>query len=558
MAEEKKGGALDGVNIASLKAQAEKKKQQAEAASKEAASAKAEPEKSETDEKKAVAEAPKSDIFDWGDDDGEKAGGKEASESMPSINDLKAAKTEETPMPENPNVAKEEKKSEPSAEELGGGIVIDHAAEQSKPEGVNIQGPLAPGSETMKGVEKTMQELNEMTRVAALRRQAAGEKPKAQTVVEILIDKTGMNTVEFSDEERQKMKAAKKIKLTAIQDESLSKIVMNKPKAIKQKTLIAKAFSKQFAPFVAAASGYSGKMRNMSSLEVINLITINQRTKNSADAILQRANLIYSKMEEASIGSFENFDDFAKKTALIDMDVMLFALIRATYPEEETILMNCGNPKCTHKQKNNEGKVVDVPNQFTHRYKNTDILLAHKISDKLKAQVQAIHEASFTEEDAKAIQEKSPEYQEHRYALGDDREVIVDVCCPTIYDYVENVAKKIDLADFNDDESYVPATSLASFVKRVMLKDTDSDDPNAYNVFEDTLSIIDIIYRFPEDMLELLNQIVSDDVMDYQYKFGFKAETVVCPICGHAFEEDAEVDINNLVFLQAQHHMTNA
>lgn len=540
MSNEKKAGALDGINIAALKAQAEKKK----------SGEQKEPEKKET-----KVEEEKKDIFDWGDDSEEKK--EDASDDMPSVKDLKDAKkaeekVPEPPMPEDPT--KEEGKKEPTKEELGGGIIIEHK-DAPKKKGVDVEGPLAEGSETMEGIHKTEKELDEMIDIAAKRRQATGEKPKVQTVVEVLIDKTGMNTVEFSDEERAKMKAAKKIKLTAVQDESLNTITFKKPKAVKQKQLIAKAFSKQFAPFVAPASGYSGKMRNMSSLEIINLITINQRTENSADAILQRANLIYSKLEECSIGGFSTFDDFAKNTALIDMDVMLFALIRATYPDEETILMNCGNPKCVHKQKNADGKVVDVPNQFTHKYHNTEILLAHKMSERLQKQVEKVVEASYTVEDAKKAREEAPVFQEPRFALGEDKDVIVDIACPTIYDYVENVAKKIDMADFKNDDSYVPATSLASFVKRVILKDEETGE---YNAFEDTLSIIDIIYHFSEEELELLNQIVTDYVMTYQYKFGFKAETVVCPICGHAFEEDAEVDINNLVFLQAQHHMTNA
>lgn len=551
MAEEKKkGGALDNVSLKTLRAQAEKKAAEENQANK---SVESKPEEEDGSEIAKIPESAKEEKdakgfeVSWGD---EGESGEEVSSTMPSISDLKAEGESVAPTPDMSDTIK---KNSPSKEELGGGIVIEQNDEPKK-DGTVIAGPMAPGSETMKGVEETMKELDDMTKIAALRAAATGEKRKGQTVVQVLIDKTGLTNVEFTDSEREKMSVAKKIKVTEIQDESLKHIKMTKPKAINQKTIISKTFSKQYAPFVAPGSGYLGKMRNLSSLEVINLVTIDDRTKNSAESILQKSSLIYSKLHEASVGDFESFDDFAKNTAIIDIDVMLYALIRATYPNEESILMNCGNPKCTHKQRAANGKIIDVPNQFQHRYRNSEILIGDKMSEKLIAEVERIHKASYTKEDAKVAQKEAPIFQEHRYAFGDDNKILVDVYCPTIYEMVENIAKKIDVSDFKDNDAYRPAVNMSAFVKQIALKDEATGD---YNVFDDVLSIVDIIYNFDDELLQVLQQVIIDNINVYQYTYGFKAESVVCPHCGHAFEDDVEVEVQQLLFLQAQRHMTN-
>ena len=446
---------------------------------------------------------------------------------------------------------------EPTKEELGGGIIIENKPENKGPQGP-VVGPLAPGSETSKNVEETMKNYDDLIKVGKMVAAAKGQKGTPEnTVVEILMDKTGMTKVEFSDEERQKMQIAKKIKVVEITTEEVKGVKLAKPKAARTKHIIAKAFDKQYAPFVAAASGYLGKMRNMSSLEVINLVTISNSSKNTADAIQQKASLIYSKLKESSVGDFPTFDDFAKKTAMVDLSVMLYALVRATYPEDEEILMNCANAKCTHKETDKEtGRMVSVPNQFTHKYKNTEILLTHKIPDVVKNETERIFEASHTVEEAIKAEETAPINQVHRFALGEDQGILVDIYCPSVYDMVENIAKKIDVSEYRDMEAYAVALNLSTFIKAIHIKDEDSEDCE-YNTFDDIRNIVEIVYNMGEGMLELVQQLIETNVLDYKFKYGFKADTVVCPLCGQAFTEDVEIEIENLLFLQAQRHMTN-
>lgn len=503
------GGVLDNVNIADLRQAA--------------------------GEQQAATTEKKDDIFDFGDDKAAPVAPVVVPDSVP------------TPMMPTP--------SEPTKEDIGGGIIIENEPESPAQSSGPVVGPLTNGSATDVAIQEKMKDLDQMTKIArdiAIAKGQVVKKPD-ETVVQILIDKTGISSVVFTEEEKQKMTVSKKINVVEINDVELNTIKVSRPKALKAKTLIQRTFEKQYAPFVAVASGYLGKLRNLSSLEIVNLVSINENTKNSAEALLQKASLIFSKIKEASIGEFATFDDFCKQTAAIDMNVMLHALIRATYPEEEEILMNCGNAECTHEVFDKQSRrKVQAPNQFNHKYKNTEVLLGHLITEKVAAETQRILDASYNQEDAIAAQEGALVNTSHRFACGDDKNILVDIYCPSIHDMVENVAKKISPADFNNADAYAPAISMASFVKAIYIRNEDG----GYDMFDEIRNIVETIYNMDDEYLDVLSELIQQYVLDFQYKYGFKADTVVCPHCGHALKEDAIIEIENLLFIQAQRHMT--
>lgn len=479
-------------------------------------------------------------IFDWGDDEGD----------SPSINDLKKYKTDKDPEDDDLEVMETAESSDKEPlPDVGNGVIIENKKEEK---GIKV-GPLASGSDMAKNVEQAERELDMMGEIAKKRMAAEGKKAKpVNTVVEILMDKIGMRTVEFTDEERSKLTVAKKIKITQIENKDLKSITFSRPKAIKTKSIIERAFSRNYAPFVAAASGYCGKMSGLSSFEIVNLSTIDERFRNTADALMQKTSLIFNKMTDVSIGQFNNFDEFAKKTAAIDIEVFLYAIIRATYPDEETILMNCANPNCTHAQKRDDGTTRQVPNQFDYHYKNSDILMVDKISDKLKNEAEAVYNASFAVEDARAVHENAVINKTLRFGLGDNNEIIMDIYCPSIYEMIENYARKIDAGGFPDDTFSTNLLNIAMFIKAINLK---ADDGH-YDEFSDLNSIYEILIRMDRELFSVIQQCITDNVTTYTYSFGFKASDVVCPLCNHAFINDVPLTVESLLFLEAQRHMS--
>ena len=476
----------------------------------------------------------KEEVFDWGNGNSTVTVN---NDDMPNIKDLKKAEVKESE-----NI------------EVESGIIVEHKPEE-KNSGINV-GPLAPGSETLENVKKTEKELDDLIEVAKQRRLAdGGKREPTVTTVEVLIDKLGMRTVEFTDEERTKMRIAKKIKVTQIDDKSLKSIKMNKPKAIRQKTLIEKAFSRQFAPFIAVASGYTGKMRNLSSVEIINLISIDEREDmDSAEKLSQKATLIYNKLEESSIGKFKSFDEFAKKTAEIDLPVFIYAITRATYPDKETLLMNCSNPDCTRRTRDENGKITNLPTQFNHEYSNNEILLVDRISDKLKDEAARIYDASFTVEDSKAACEEAILNKQFRFALGEDSEIIIDIYCPSIYEVINDYERKIADSPYLENDVYMGLITTARYIKAVHLKDDENEE---YNSFDDPSMILEILTKMDQEVIEVVQQCISDNIFEYMYRYGFKASSVVCPVCGHAMTEDVVINIDRLLFLEARRHLIN-
>lgn len=538
MAEKK--GALDGMDISKLRRQA-------------AGSFESKPTE-ENSIRTNPANGANSEIFQWDDNAGKIEENPET--TMPNIGQLRENKVDPIAQIPAAHVIQDPTtpapRREPTAEELGGGIIIEN--KPKKPEGP-VVGPMAEGSDTQERVKEAERRLDDMAEVAKKRMAVEGVKrKKTSTVIEILMDKTGMRSVEFTSEERKKMALSKKIKVVQVDEQRLKSVKMNRPKAIKQKTIIEKAFSRQFAPFVAAASGYVGKMRNLSSVEIINLLTIDERETVSAERLSQKASLIWSKLVECSIGNFTSFDEFAKNTAEIDLPVFLYAIIRATYPDKETLLMNCGNPDCTRKVRDENGKIVSRPNQFNHEYSNTDILLIDRISDKLKDEAERIYQNSFTVEDAKKAREDSIINKTFRFALGEDEDILVDIYCPSVYEAIENFERKIESSEYVDDEVYSGLITTARYIKSINLKDEDTGE---YDTFDDAMAVLDILARMPQEVLEVVQQCIADNIFDYMYRYGFKASSVVCPICGHAFAEDVTINIERLLFLEAQRHLTS-
>ena len=571
MAEEKKGGALDNVSLSSLRAQ----KKNAESG------------KKDEGEKK---EEKNSAIFQWNEEDNKLNEQPSDKDPMPSISDLKNSAEEEKkdelpPVPAGSNGVFEpgslqakaaknfEIKEKEHTEEQGNMITVTEPAKTSSgvvieddeavpsptdPTGdTRVVGPLAPQSETNQNVAQTMKELDEMTKIARQRAIAEGGRAKAVNLhVDILMDKTGMKTVEFTDEEREKIRVAKKITITQVEDKALKSLNIVKPKAIRQKTIINKTFSNRFASFVCSASGYMGKVRGLSSGEVIDMISIDETTKNDADSTMLKCSLIFSCLEETSIGMFASIDDFVKQTAYIDINVLLYGIIRATYPSDETITMNCANPNCVHDVVVN-GRKTKAPNQFEHHYKNTEILLTHLISDKLRDESERIYNARYTLEDAQEAQKVAILNKVNRFKLGDD--VIIDVYCPSIYEYINDYAKNVEAAkaNFENRVGYTVAITLAIYIKKVLLRTVNDDGTEEWNSFEDTLGIIETIHSMDDEMVSAIQQCLADCVQSYMYTYGFKADTVVCPHCGHAFTEDATIGIERLLFHQGQRHTIN-
>ena len=97
-------------------------------------------------------------------------------------------------------------------------------------------------------------------------------------------------------------------------------------------------------PITLPLSGYRCVMRPINWFDFIKLAT--PSSGNNSDNELKKWSVIYDHMKNPSIGEFENFEDFLKKTKYQDRELLMWAILVATADEEETLSFECSNPKC--------------------------------------------------------------------------------------------------------------------------------------------------------------------------------------------------------------------
>ena len=81
-------------------------------------------------------------------------------------------------------------------------------------------------------------------------------------------------------------------------------------------------------------------MTGCSTFELMGLIT-----GDSVDvmALVSKWTLIHSKVETTSIGKL-NFNDFLNSVSSMEYDMLVYGILCATFPEEDTFPLTC--PKC--------------------------------------------------------------------------------------------------------------------------------------------------------------------------------------------------------------------
>lgn len=170
-------------------------------------------------------------------------------------------------------------------------------------------------------------------------------------------------------------------------------------------------------PITLPLSGYRCVMRPINWFDFIKLAA--PTSNNNIDNELKKWSVIYDHIENPSIGPFEDFEDFLKKTKYHDRELLMWGLLVATADDEETIEITCGNPNCKHKTKR-----TYYPREIVH--------LDEK---KIPAWYTRVHEAA-PGEDAKQIWEEVNQKRK-RYQFPHSK-IIVEFEEPSAYEFINN------------------------------------------------------------------------------------------------------------------------
>ena len=299
-----------------------------------------------------------------------------------------------------------------------------------------------------------------------------------------------------------------------------------------------------YTPLTLPLSAYRCMIKPMNFFD---MISMNAPDNNSpVDYHLKRWRTIYDHLKNPSIGEFKDFEDFLKKTKYNDMTLLEWGLLTATSDDEETLTLECGNPKCKQ--------------EFIHRY--TPRTLIHPKPDKLPPEYDEISKTGGD----RAIQlHDQIASKRTRYRLPNSK-VVIEIWEPSAYEYLTiklplimsryqerfpndpNMEMMQDENRRNSDPRMMEFSIMMSMMMRIPAIIVPPPDEDDYNTPHE--------YRFTnwDDIEEQLGMLPMEDTLaifkliseqDDSAPIDFYVSDIQCPHCGR--KEPRGLPVTNLV-----------
>lgn len=402
--------------------------------------------------------------------------------------------------------------------------------------------------------EKTAEEMNAEefgTAPAAANESADAEDPNVADVeeeeeeiseekrklVEVMIDKTGLGAdIFFSDEEKEKLQHATEIRLKEIEEVDISTIKIrqaNKPflESVKEYQM-----ASSMVPVVFPASRFKAQMIGLSYGEIGD-ITFN--TENvSYEQVRKRLTIIYNKMVNPSI-KFDSFEDFLTKFAYVDIDIAMYGLIVATFPEIDEITMQCRNPQCGA--------------SFSHSFAPRNLIRWDRMDEKFMT---VLKEIVDNPEKGDELVSESPTRVSKRIRLPYSG-FLLDIGITSSYDYLNeiinnSVGDKFEKEHPDDVNGILQLGNIfLSLIQKVYVPGEDGYYTE-YSEYEDKIQAL--YYIKPEEI-----QIISSILNKYNSSYSpvFELRDIKCPNCGMVTKR-VNADLNAMVFQKFQRQMSSS
>ena len=344
----------------------------------------------------------------------------------------------------------------------------------------------------------------------------------------VIIDKTGMGHIDFTPEEREKLQKVKTIKLKEVETIELKSIKTKKAKVGVADRILQKRNTIRNTTVVLPISGITVVMTGCSTFELMGLIT-----GDNVDvmALISKWTLIHSKVETTSIGKL-NFNDFLNSVSSMEYDMLVYGILCATFPEEDTFPLTC--PKCR--------------TSIEHKYIVRSLLRAEEMSDQLAEKVKEVADCSYTENMAKECFENSILNTEITIKLPMS-DFICTLGVQNAYSFIYDSVNAIDKMD----EKYQQAIILSSAIPTIFVPNPD-DGGESYLEISDTEDKIKLIYSLEARDISILTNKIGTMTEGMQFKFGLM--DITCPNvkCRHHVNS-IEVDLETILFHKYQQAM---
>ena len=345
----------------------------------------------------------------------------------------------------------------------------------------------------------------------------------------VVIDKTGMGQViNFTDEERAKMKKVNSIKLKEVETVELKSIKTKKAKTGIADRILQKRNTVRNTTVVLPISGLTMVMKGCSTFELMGLINGDQV---NVTTLVAKWTLIHSKVESTSIGKMD-FNTFLNNVASLEYDILVYGILCATFPDEDTFPLTC--PMCR--------------SSIEHKYEMRSLLRAEEMSEKLANLVKHTADCSHTENMAKECFDNSLLNTEKSIQLPDS-EFICTIGVQNAYSFIYDSVNAIDRLD----EKYNQATIISSAVARIFVPNPD-DDGETYLEIDDTEDKIKLIYSLNAKDISILSTKIGEITEGLEFKFGLMDINCSNMKCKHHVNS-VEVELDTILFHKYQQAM---
>lgn len=351
-------------------------------------------------------------------------------------------------------------------------------------------------------------------------------------IIKVLVDKTGLGgDFAFTEEEREKIKNARKIVLTEVENVDLSSIKIKKAQKSFVESVKEFEFSGVKAPMIFPASRFKADMCGMTYGEMGDILVSGDETI-TFEQMRKRLTVIYNKMKNPSCGEFKDFDDFLKKFSYLDIELALYGIILATYPEIDDISMVCQNPRCRK--------------SFNHRFKPASLLRFDKTNSKFIKTMDELVNAKPS--DYIALFNDSPTMNHRLYKLPYSG-TMVEIGMPSAYEYLYDVIQNgVFMDKFVENHPgdlnglLANVSGLVLLVRSVLIPEGDG-----YVQYDDFEDVIQALYRTKPEDINLLSNILNKQVEAYQSVF--ELHDVKCPHCS-SVSPIVNLQVSELIFFK--------
>lgn len=326
------------------------------------------------------------------------------------------------------------------------------------------------------------------------------------------------------DVEKQKVQAAKIIKLNEVQTVDVPTAITTIDSLTDYRKIVPKKVTGEYVEVPLPNSGYIATMAGAGSLAMASIVT----DQNNGADIRKQYQFCFDNLVTTSIGQM-SYNDFIIKTSPTDLSALIGGIYRASMPEENEIMLTCGNPKCRK--------------DYKIKYRTTEITDVDAFDDDTKIQINDIIESSCVIGDAKEAQANSPVMIAKTYKLDDDTYLTIKI--PDGQMSIERSAVVEQVGEIYGDI----VAFLFNFVKelRKNIVPAGFTEPQWFSITDPAI-IAEELYNMDDTGLSLLMDGVSGLKVYDEFKYAFKGP-IICPNCGRK-EDKIPCDINDLVFLR--------